>query len=655
MKNVTPCYLRAPLSALLIAASLLLPPAAAAYDQELARASFASQYQALNGGRAEPALTAEAAEALVDYPLSPWLTALRMRAALAADALGNAPMVRGFLQEAEDAGYARDLRRDLLNHYAKQQDWPSLRAVYREASANDQSRCQFYNARVAGQDVQGLAGDLALLWVKAEGDLPAACDAPLQWLSQQPAWTNALVAERARARLMAGDTTRAKSLIALITEPSMSAPLNAWASLASSRTASFAAMTTGPQAAVDPEGLADQFQRHARADVELAASQLPLIITQQNLGAETADRLTGHVAMILSWSRDPRAYELFRPLSAAALTDLQHEWRVRSALWQGDYSSAARWVAQMPGHLASQQRWRYWQGRSLMLSGQREEAKRILQPLAQEFDSFGLFAAWALGQTYLPPARAPAITPEVRKALATNSALRRAEEAYRAGMSSIASAEWRAALNSLPDDAKPALLAEASRWGWYAQAITTGTELRIFDDVAALYPRPYLDLVSSASQQAGVEESWIYSVMRRESAFRPDARSSADALGLLQLLPSTANLVARRNGLPQPSRADLLNPSRNIPLGALHLAEVRDKYNGNWLFGLAAYNAGPGALRRWFPPRDMEPDVWMENIPFNETRGYLQRILMHVAVYEHQETGKPVQPARWLPRIAAGG
>ena len=140
--------------------------------------------------------------------------------------------------------------------------------------------------------------------------------------------------------------------------------------------------------------------------------------------------------------------------------------------------------------------------------------------------------------------------------------------------------------------------------------------------------------------------------MRKESVFKADAVSSADAIGLLQLLPSTAKLVAKRFQRPVPSREQLFDPAINVPLGALHLKELADKYEGRWILALGAYNAGSRAAERWRPvdgPR--AADVWIENIPYNETRGYIQRILLHVAAYRWLATGKPVRANNWLPPI----
>jgi soluble lytic murein transglycosylase len=144
----------------------------------------------------------------------------------------------------------------------------------------------------------------------------------------------------------------------------------------------------------------------------------------------------------------------------------------------------------------------------------------------------------------------------------------------------------------------------------------------------------------------------IYAIIRQESLYRADAASSAGALGLMQLLPSTAQATARRAGLPKPSRNSLLIPSVNVPLGSAYLRGLLDRADGQLPLAIAGYNAGPNAVRRWLPPAPMETDVWVENIPYNETRAYVQRVHWHSLVFEWLTDRKPLDVSPWLGRIS---
>ncbi len=213
--------------------------------------------------------------------------------------------------------------------------------------------------------------------------------------------------------------------------------------------------------------------------------------------------------------------------------------------------------------------------------------------------------------------------------------------------SSEAAAEWRTANERLTPSQQVQAIALAHRWGWHDEAIAAAARQSLFNDYPLLYPRPYDDEVRAAVRLTKLPAELIYAVIRQESLYRADAGSSAGALGLMQLLPSTARRAARRWGLKEPGRSDLLNPSVNVPIGAGELRSLLDSYGQTYL-ATAAYNAGPGAVRRWLPEREIDNDIWVENIPFNETRTYVQRVAWHTLVFEWLDDRKARDVTPWL-------
>src|SRR5690606_13381060 len=128
--------------------------------------------------------------------------------------------------------------------------------------------------------------------------------------------------------------------------------------------------------------------------------------------------------------------------------------------------------------------------------------------------------------------------------------------------------------------------------------------------------------IRRSARDTGIPGHLVYGVMRQESLFNPRATSPSNAYGLLQLLLPTAREVARRRGDARPDRDDLMRPAVNVPLGATFLRELHQRFDGQWLPTLAGYNAGPNAVKRWLPQQPLAPDIWIENIPYNQTRGY---------------------------------
>ena len=624
-----------------LALPLSLAFAASAQPGDAARAEFAAAYAAPTPDSSTDS------EALRAHPLYPWLIAARLRIALPDE--GGEAAAAQFLTDAGDAQYSRDLRRAMLAQYTEQANWPAFITAWRDSASNEALACQRLDARRNTGDTTTLAQEIADRWL-LEDALPTACNSSFAWLKTQPLYSEALIERRLRARLLDGDASRARALLAEL--PTERRPrYEAWLRQLATPAEEFATLAEGKPQLLDGEGLTDAWMRWARKSPAEAAALLDAVAAAQKLSLMQKQTMQRNTALALSWSRDVDAVLLFRQVPESLMDEKSYEWRIRAALWAGEWSQALNWLALLPEGLSSQPRWRYWNARALETLGQKDEAKQRFKSLMLENDTYGLLAAWRIGRGWKPIDEPQPTTPEQRAALEATPAFVRAREAWQTGFKSIASLEWAATLDTAPASAKTALVREAAAMGWYEQAIVTGTKLGLFRDLEALFPRPHAELVQKAAEDSGIPAAWIYSVMRKESAFKADAISSAGALGLLQMMPGTAAMTARAAGQPVPPAESLKDPAVNVPLGALHLREVLDKSEGRWQMALAAYNAGYRAVARWRPPSTMDADVWIENIPFNETRTYVQRILFHVGVYQWLETKKSVRANNWLPPV----
>jgi soluble lytic murein transglycosylase len=192
----------------------------------------------------------------------------------------------------------------------------------------------------------------------------------------------------------------------------------------------------------------------------------------------------------------------------------------------------------------------------------------------------------------------------------------------------------------------------ALRWGWYDQGIASASKQGVFNDYAVLYPRPYDPQVQAAAELTHLPGDLIYGVLRQESLYDTQAVSRAGALGLLQLIPETTARVARRWQRPVPQREQLFDPAVNIALGSAELHDMLDQFGGQLPVAIAAYNAGPNAAARWLPDAPRDAAVWIENIPYNETRDYVQRVLWHSLVFGWRRSGEPQKPDAWLGQVA---
>lgn len=170
------------------------------------------------------------------------------------------------------------------------------------------------------------------------------------------------------------------------------------------------------------------------------------------------------------------------------------------------------------------------------------------------------------------------------------------------------------------------------------------------DDLELRFPLTYKKYIEKQAKHEKINPAWAFAVIRQESAFTTDARSSAGALGLMQLMPRTARQVARSLRIKRPNRHDLLKSNINIKLGIRYLRKLQKRFNGSSVLATAAYNAGPHRVKSWLPKEETQnADLWIENVPFTETRKYLKRVLTYTIIYE-QRLGLETRPL--LERMA---
>jgi soluble lytic murein transglycosylase-like protein len=150
-----------------------------------------------------------------------------------------------------------------------------------------------------------------------------------------------------------------------------------------------------------------------------------------------------------------------------------------------------------------------------------------------------------------------------------------------------------------------------------------------------LFPKPYIEKAIQESSQYNLSPYLVLGLMRQESAFNKRVVSSARAIGLMQLLPTTARRVARSMGTKSPDHDDLKKPEVNIQLGVKYLSGLLNDFEDNIVFALASYNAGPGKVKQWMEIRPhLKSLEFMESIPYKETRNYVKKVLRNYVIYK---------------------
>ena len=587
--------------------------------------------------------------ALESYVLHDYLVAARLRRDLAADPDDELDSrIDAFVRAHAAQPVARGVRHDWLLSLAQRQKWDWL--LPRSVDATDpQIACDRLAGRLATGDTEALGSDALSRWSLAQKQ-PSECNAVFAWLHARQLITPELAGARTRAALTAENSRLAHEFI-LDVPAADAAPLMQWLQLLDSPKAALAILTLRPTASVEPEALVAAFNRLSFSDTAAAAGLLPGLLQRPDVTAALKGRLLRSAALGAAYSRSATAMAAFASLPADLNDTPVQEWRVRAALWAGDFVMVDAGIQRMTPGEASQPRWRYWHARAVAAASGAAAAAPLYAEIANLRDYYGYLAADRLGQAYNLNIHPSPDDVEVQTRLAAEPGMARAHALFDCDMADDAAAEWATVLAGAKPATKVQAAHLASRWGWYAQTITTLAQAGEWDDVALRYPRPYAAIVAEAGKDTGVPTDWLYGVMRQESLFRKDAVSRADARGLMQILPATATAVARRSELPAPDRDALFDPAVAIKLGALYMRELLDRYKGRLDQTLAAYNAGPVSVSRWLPGHPMDADIWIENIPYTETRGYIQHIVEHIVAFAAMRNAEPPRLSTLLPPL----
>jgi soluble lytic murein transglycosylase len=389
--------------------------------------------------------------------------------------------------------------------------------------------------------------------------------------------------------------------------------------------------------------------RIARNDPRLAAGQLEKF--DARLRADERSWAWGLVAWQAALQHLPEASRWFGKAGDAPMSADVAQWRVRAALRAEDWDGVRAAIEKMPEALAAQPVWTYWLARAYKARGGKSKADALFARLAGQPSFYGNLADEELGRAIaLPPRAAPPTDVELARVTA-NAAIRRALALIRLGQRIEGVREWNWGTRGMSDRELLAAAAVAERAGVYDRAIAAAECTLEEHDYALRYLSPYSEQVRPAARKQSLDDAWVYGLIRQESRFVTDARSSAGASGLMQLMPNTAREVAAKIGLKDFRQGRGNNIETNVLLGTSYMRMVMERLDNHPVLASAGYNAGPNRARRWQAERPLEGAIYVETIPFNETRDYARKVMSNIVYYSVLFNGRPDSIKRWLGTV----
>ena len=311
-----------------------------------------------------------------------------------------------------------------------------------------------------------------------------------------------------------------------------------------------------------------------------------------------------------------------------------NHWKLATLLRHNQWKEIQELHSLLPREQQNSMQWRYWFAVSLEKTGQSNLAFEQLKVIAQERDYYGYKAATRLKL----PAKlnhSPVFIPDEITQQVTNSAnVERARELYTLERYVDASREWRVQLERMNSPEQIMAAAKiANSWGWFNQAIVTIAKAKHWDDTDIRFPTAFKEDYLAMEKKVNLPAQWLMGVTRQESAYGPFAVSGAGAYGLMQVLPSTAKIYSKKLGIGYSNQRDLFDSQTNIAMGSHYLQLRFNELEQNPIYASAAYNAGKHRIDKWKPFGKHPTEIWIEAIPYTETRDYIKKVMTYRQIY----------------------
>lgn len=555
-----------------------------------------------------------------------------------------------FLNEYPDTPLAEQLRTRWLQTKAKQEDWPDYLKAY---VPNNDVHLQCYSlwARLSTQkNKQEVLEDAVPLWLSGK-PAPKACESVFRVFEDSHLLTKPMIWQKIKLSIQEGNVSLARQMMRHI-KKSEHAMVELWIMIHNNPyLVTHKKYFTHDHPAI-LEMIVHGVSQIAKKQPDTAKEIWQQIGKEYPFGERHWGLVVRSIGLSFAGQKHPEAEKWLSKVPNVYANQAVHEWRVRVALAREDWQSVSFWLKNFPEPLVREDIWQYWQARAYSKINQPSESQAILEKLSHTRSFYGFLASQHLKKPYSIAQQKFPLDDKAIIHITKKKSVQRARELFLLGREAKARLEWLTAAQFMTDKERHSAAALALKWNlpnWSILALSKATNK---NDLALRFPIVHSDHITRAAKNTQIDPAFIFALTRQESAFVANARSSAGALGLMQLMPDTAKLVAKKHQMSLKHANAVLEPSTNIQLGSRYLRMMLNNYEDNAILATAAYNAGPGRIKKWLPTSEMEADSWIETIPFKETREYVKNVMTYMVIYK-ELLGYQNNKTFKLPRIPA--
>lgn len=579
---------------------------------------------------------------LTDYPLYPFLEYTRLKARL-----DRGSEIARFLERYGETRYAGFLRRIWLKHLAQNEQWRELIDHYRPTD-DAASRCNYYTALYHGGRPQEAFKGAADLWQVGHSQ-PEECDLLFSDWQKNASFTPEMVWRRFTLALKENNASLAQYLKRLIPDPEQPAA-ELWLKVHNDPREVEKCLDWDGGGRFAGRIFAHGLDRLAGSDPYLALQVFEARRSLFILDPDEEKRIEQRLGLALAFNHHELAY---RQLAKVGDEESSvREWRVRAALLRRNWTETMAALDRLSEEERATPQWLYWRGRAHEALENLQDAGQSYEKAAADRGFYGFLAAEKLKRNYNLSNRPVEISTAQLEALAQRPAFAAVREFRHFERESLAKSEWWHAVGRLDREGVLTASKLAQAWGWDQVAIFTIAKAEYWDDLELRFPLTYRDQIFANAGRQQMDPAIIYGLVRQESAFDHEAHSRAGALGLMQIMPATAQTIARMLEEKWISPGVLLNPDLNLRYGTAYYKTLLERFGGNFVMAAAAYNAGPHRVERWRPVSEpLDADVWVETIPFRETRRYVAAVLAYAVIYQQRMNREPAPLADYMPAV----